>query len=235
MGVLDDYVAEAFITRKVTIVFKDKLLAGLPARGDALDFWIAQKHMSEEDAKVFKTRIAAGLLTDDEREEITNTSRCIFERDAQGKLVVWHGNVKAMLREVFTTIGLTQKAPGREKSNPSAGGKQVVQHMVHVSPLHIPVCRNGEQLSQPDGLFPKVKHIEDKAGRRSALGEYEYVLHGEMTFTVRWPAGWKKERDGSIFTEDEIKRVFACAQLDGLGASRSQGHGTFEVTKWEVA
>lgn len=271
ISILESYTKELFFIVKIRIKFRDLVLAGIPKSQNVLDFFMNARHMSDAEKADFKQRIADGNLTDDEKESIKEVSWCQFEKDAQGNLCLYHGNVKAMLREIFTTFGLTQRRPNKTTKGEanadkdlSAGGRQTFQHAVHVDPIRIPFEHQvtdpnvplantpfvtfkatdgftevdesapppaeGQPavIRQPEaGYVDKVKHIQDAAGRRSALGRHDYIRQPEMSFILKWPAR-------GCFTEEDMKSAMAAAQEDGLGACRSQGFGKFDVIGWEV-
>ncbi len=237
ISVLEEQAKALYTKVKIRIRFRDRILAGIPKHGDMLDYYMKARHMSDREKDDFKARTEKGELSPEEKEQITSTSWCQFERNAEGHLCLWHGNVKAMLREIFVTLGLTQKKPSLKKAEkeedkgPSAGGRQTLQHAVHVDSgypdsLRIPFERDGKLISEPDGSVDKVKHIKDAAGQRSALGRHDYLEKVEMQIILKWPTK-------SVFTEDDFKKVLALCQDDGLGACRSQGNGKFDVISYE--
>ena len=227
-SILQKYSDEAFHVRKITIKFRDKILAGIPRNGDTLDFFMNARHMSDKDKQDFELRIKQGEITEEEKAEIKETAWCVFEKDHEEQLTVWCGDFKAMIREIFVCMGLTQRRTSKNKGEESAGGRQHLQHTVSIDPLRVPFERDGKALTKPDGYVDRIKHIADAAGKRSALGRHDYVDKAEMTFTIRWP----KVGADKIITEDDMKKVFAMAQEDGLGACRSQSMGRFDVTAW---
>ena len=248
-SVLDD--VEIYEKRQVTIAFEDKILAGCPKKGDMLAFYMEAKHMSDAEKEDFKKRIEDGDLTDEEKEEQKETNWTIFEKDAEGFLVIWHNNVKALLRECATTLGLTQirysgntakakpkKAKKGEEAEvvplepekaevkeAHAGGRQTFQHGLQIDPLRIRILKDGQPIQRPDGFVDRVKHIQDAGGKRSAIGRHDYVERPTLTFTLMWPLN-------GAFKEEHIKKMLKLAEKDGVGASRSQGFGTFVVTEF---
>lgn len=72
-----------------------------------------------------------------------------------------------------------------------------------------------------------MKHIKDAAGQRTALGRHDFIFRPEMTIYLKWPAS-------GVFSDDEMKKALSVCEEDGLGASRSQGFGKFEVIEWTV-
>lgn len=242
-SVLTEIANKVYIRVKLRIKFRDRVLAGVPKNDQVLDYFMNARHMSDKDKDDLKARIDAGTLSAEEKDEVKNTSWCQFEKNKAGELVLWHGNVKAMLREIFVTLGLTQKRPNLKKKKgeteeaaalekgPSAGGKQTLQHAVHVEglagALHLPFLVGGSPVKEPSGSLDKVKHITDAAGKRSALGRHDYLDQPELDVILKWPRE-------SVFTEVEFKQALAVCQDDGLGACRSQGFGKFDVIAYEV-
>ena len=235
VSVLSSVENKVYFRVRLRLKLRDRILAGIPANDDILDWFMEKRHMSEEAKAEFKARVEGGLLTEDEQEEIKETSKCVFERDRDGDLCVWHGNFKAMLREIFVTLGITQKAPkrrgkgkdGEEDKSGAAGGRQTMQHGIHVDPLRVKFMRDGKTIKVADGAIDKVKHITDASGKRSAIGRHEYVDQPEMVVEFKWPA------DG-VIDEDDMKKALAVCQDDGVGACRSQGFGKFDVVEWTV-
>jgi hypothetical protein len=233
-SIFEEELKKLVYTATVRIKFRDAVLAGVPKNEDVLTYFMEARHMSEAEKDDFKKRVMGGTLTEDEKDEIKETGWCVFEPDCDGNLCLWHGNIKAMLREIFVTTGLTQKKPNTKKAveggdgpAPCAGGRQTFQHAVHVDPLRILFTKDKNTIKSPDGRKDRVKHISDASGKRSALGRHDFISQPEMEFFLKWPRK-------SIFTIDDIKNSLALAQEDGLGACRSQGFGKFDVTFFEV-
>ncbi len=226
-SILQEYADKAFISRQITIKFRDKILAGVPASDDMLDYFMNARHMSDKEKADLKSRVQDGKLTDAEKDEIKNMAHCVFEKDSEGQLCVWAANLKAMIREIMVCTGLTQRRPNKKAGEESAGGRQLMQHTTHIDPLRCVFHRDGKPLMKPDGYVDRIKHISDAAGQRSAIGRHDYIDKAELTFILRWPTKGDK-----IFTEDDMKMVLAMCQENGLGASRSQSFGRFDVIKW---
>jgi CRISPR/Cas system CSM-associated protein Csm4 (group 5 of RAMP superfamily) len=226
---------EIYRRAEVRIRFRDKILAGIPKGGNPLDYFLSMKFQSEQEAEDFKKRIASGQLSEDEKEEIKKTAWCIFERDHEGNLCVWHNNIKSCFKEAALSLGLTQKKhiaykkEDKDSDVPKtyAGGKHTIQITLHIDPLRVLFERDGKPISKPDGYVDKVKHIDDAAGKRSALGRHDYLDRAEMMFVLSWPKS-------STLEDSEVKRTLALCQDEGLGASRSAGNGKFDVIGWKI-
>jgi hypothetical protein len=228
LSVLDD--VKLFEEYQVSICFLDKVLGGCPAMGDMLEFYMEAKHMSDKEKEEFRERVRDGKLLDNELVSAKESNCCVFERDNEQCLTIWHANVKALLRECAVTLGITQLPPGKRKSNDDnaghAGGRQTLQHGLHIDPLRIRLLKDGKPIKKADGNVDRIKHISDASGRRSAIGRHEYVEKAQATFTIKWPIN-------GAFKEEHIKRMLKLAEGDGLGASRSQGFGKFVVTEFK--
>jgi hypothetical protein len=217
------------------IKFTGRLLAGIPKGGNPLDYYITSKHMSDADAESFRQRIAAGEVTEEEKAEMKDTNSLRFEPDRNGKLCIWCGNLKAMLREMFTSLAFTQiRAKTGDDDAKSAGGKQNLQHMIHVCRApndnggHLRLLVNGEPVTESSASMVRVKHVKDASGTRSALGEHDYMAEGtELEFCFKFYAHGPHQLE-------HVERAMAMAQDDGLGACRSQSYGRFEIVRWDV-
>jgi hypothetical protein len=225
-SVLSKEAEKMFATATIRLQFRDNVMAGVPRHENMLEYYLNSKHMSDEARADFEGRIKAGKLSDEEKEDIAQMSVCVFERDHEGQLCLWHGNAKACMREMFTTFGKNSIKPKKTLGEECAGGRQTFQHAIHVDPVRLVFHRAGKPIMKADGTVDKVKHITDMSGTRSAIGRHEYLIRPELTLVLKWPS------KGSV-TEEDLRQVWAAAQEDGLGACRSQGFGKFDVVAWD--
>ncbi len=225
-SVLDN---DLFQSVDVRIRFRDKILGGIPKQGSPLDYYITQSQMSDADAADFRARIKAGELTDEEKDAIKETNWCCFESDSAGHLCIWHGNIKSMLKEAFVALNLTKKLTKKGnlwKDSVKTHGLQVGVHVEPLRPLFVNV--DGKNRCDPDGAMDKVKHVDGKFGEKvSALGRHDYFECADLAFSLRW-------LDDGPFDIDDITKAMTLCQDIGLGASRSQGHGKFDVVAFDV-
>lgn len=246
VSVLSDFSEQLYARVKLTLQFREKMLAGLPSNEEMLDYFVKAKQMSDAEKEDFIARIQGGALSEDEKAEMKETSWTVFERDREGHLCVWHNNIKAMLRECMTTLGVfIEKRPSLKKGEEAAGGKQTYQHGLVVEENRVKLLSDFEYQKQPDGKLKKVslgaykpmtrphgyidrvKHISDASGKRSALGRHDFVDEARLVFVLKWV-------DTGVYSIDDLKRVWAACQEDGLGACRSSGYGRFDCIEWEV-
>lgn len=239
----------------VTLEFRDKLLSGIPQSGDMLDYFIKMKQMSDSEKEDFILRIQKGAMSDDEKAEMKETSWTTFEKDREGFCCLWHNNIKAMLREICSVTGtFMSKRASSKKGEERSGSKQTFQHGFNVKGtegdgLRIRILTNGEYakaekrgetplwkpfsdgkyvpVKQAHGHVDRIKHISDASGKRSAIGRHDFFEKARLKFEIWWLA------NGNYGVED-LKKLLALAQDDGLGASRSQGLGQFDVIEFTV-
>lgn len=227
VSVLADVEAKMFQSVDVEIEFLDKVLGGIPTNENALEYYIETKFTSDAEKADFRARLKDGTLTKDEIKEKTDSSTCRFEYDKDGHLSVWNGNLKAMLREGFTTLDIPSmvKVAGGYKN----AAKQQWQHGLVIDPLYVKFLVDGKPVTKPTGAMDKIKHLKDPITGmdRSALGRHDYMGAGtRMKFSIKW---LRK----SCITVDHAKELLCLAQNDGCGASRSQSHGRFVVVSFQ--
>ena len=239
------------------VELRDKLLAGIPQSGDMLDYFLKTKFESQAEKEDFKLRVTNGKLTDDEKDEMKETSCCVFERDKGTRnLCIWHNNIKSMIREVFSVTGMFMaKRASSKKGAIKGGGRQNYQHFLFIDPMRPLFLSNyfyddtGVQqfyhsedgksfdtnakdslwipMQEPHGYVDRIKIIKDASGQRTALGRHAFVDGVRLAFRLKWG-------DVNVYSIADMRKTFAIAQDDGLGASRSQGFGKFDVIKFDV-
>jgi hypothetical protein len=256
-SVLESIVLEENNRVGITLEFRDKVLSGIPQSGDMLDYFIKMKQMSDEEKEDFILRIQKGAMTDDEKSEMKETSWTTFEKDREGFCCLWHNNIKAMIREICSVTGtFMKKKANSTKGEERPGGRQTYQHgfNLHALPEHgddlrIRILTNGEYaraekrgepalwkpfahgnyvpVKTPHGYVDRIKHISDASGRRSAIGRHDFFEKARLKFEIWWV-------NNGTYSVDDLKKLLALGQDNGLGASRSQGMGRFDVTEFTV-
>lgn len=255
-SVLEHIVLEETNAVGITLEFRDKILSGIPQSGDMLDYFIKMKQMSDSEKEDFILRIQKGAMSDDEKAEMKETSWTTFEKDREGFCCLWHNNIKAMLREICSVTGIyMKKRASSAKGEERCGGKQTFQHGFNLKAvdggddLRIRLLTNGEYaraekrgepaiwkpfadgkyipVKTPHGYVDRIKHISDASGKRSAIGRHDFFEKARLKFEIWW-------LNNGTYSVDDLKKLLALAQDDGLGASRSQGMGRFDVIEFTV-
>jgi hypothetical protein len=228
---------------QIVIEIRDLIFAGLPKnRSVLLDYFKEKRLMTDVQAADLEARIADGTLTVAERENIQKSGECVFERDYEKKLCIWHGNFKAMMREICTTLGVfMKKKPKRDKGEEASGGKQTFQHGFNIEPLRPRFYSNmtydadgiatelpkWELMTTPHGTIEDIKIINDAAGRRTAIGRHEFCKNVRICLEIDWA-------DNGVYNVQDLRSIFTHAQTDGIGACRAKGYGKFFVISFEV-
>lgn len=143
----------------------------------------------------------------------------------EGTLYIEGRQIKAALKEGVAVAANAGKISTKSWGNPdnSTYKKQLkgwFPEHVFVPEFAIPLMRNGEYIKEPDGVLQKFIHTH----RGDAIGYEEYVQGADITFTVKTDVELTFEQWGMIWLT---------GQDQGIGASRSQGYGVYEVTGWE--
>lgn len=135
-----------------------------------------------------------------------------FYRTPEGELAIRGRHVKAMVKEA-ANIAYAKDRWGPTKK----GTKSFFAEHVFVAEDWIPLGRTA-----PDGIDQRFV----ATWRGTGIQYDEYVEDVKVAFTVL---------TDHKFTDDQWGTLWVIAERNGLGAARSQGFGTFEVTRWDKA
>jgi hypothetical protein len=132
-----------------------------------------------------------------------------------GELYVEGRQLKAALKEAVSV------AAGADKVDMTGWGK-TRKWLTNFFPEHVFVVEEKLYLGvvRPHGIFQQFVHTH----RGSSIQYQEYVQDATISFTIIADHPFSQRDWGMIWTTGEKQ---------GLGASRSQGYGTYQVTKWE--
>jgi len=149
----------------------------------------------------------------------------MFKRTPEGVLYIEGRQLKAALKEGVAVAANAGKVTTKNWGNPDNATykKQLKgwfpEHVFVVDEI-IPLHRDGEPLTNPDGVIQKFVHTH----RGDAIAYEEFVRDAEITFTVKTDVELSRE---------QWAMIWLTGQDQGLGASRSQGYGVYTVTGWE--
>jgi len=169
---------------------------------------------------------------DDESKRMHTT----FFRDEEGPYL-GHYQIKAMIREMLSCLGIfVQKR----------GSKQTFQHLLSVRScdeygniykgkkgLRLHFYRHGKRIQEVDGFVDKCAHVMTAQGPRSILKRHDKMGVSRIRFALTVPSNLSKGRSTAILNDEIIQKIFFHAQNDGIGCSRSQGHGSFRLIRLE--
>lgn len=228
MGIFDATAGDLFAEYKVKLRFRERLMGGIPANPEIIEAWLRNRFLgSDEERKrlVLETLRDLGAqinneLSDEEKlddamkQVAAERNGVCFKRNGEG-LYIEMRNIKAMLKEV-TNILFAGERWGKTYKGP----KNFVAERVFIHPYRIFLG-----IEEPDGVDLFVGHVNGPQGPRSTLTYYEFAEQREIDFIVKVT--------GDDVEEAAWPLIWMQAQENGLGALRSQGHGTFDILEWE--
>lgn len=239
----DKKASELFTRYQCSLRFTDKILGGIPKNPKTIEGWIRSQAGvdSEEEIKQMMLRtlidLGAEVTPEMSYEELTEASEKLaavkqtngFKINSQG-LYIEDRQVKAMIKEAVAIL----YPWGSKDSNGKDIGKwgvtkkaarSYLAETVFVNPAQINLCKDDEPVREPDGTEMMIIHASGPRGKVNSLSYSEYVENAELSFYV------DVLRD-SIQTE-YWPEIWVFCEQNGLGASRSQSYGKFEVTQWD--
>jgi hypothetical protein len=204
----------------VKIAFRGRVLGGIPSNQDLLrDHLLRQckKHFGDdaEAAEAEAKEIMENL--DEAVEQQIN----VFRRDSEGTLCLGAYQIKGMIREAGSMLGMTRTRPNR------ASFRQTVQHGFFPIPPLIRFRRGNEWVAKADGTQEDCGTVVDRSGARSIITVNEYVENAGCEFRLRVV-------DNGAITDQEMRELLGISRDIGLGAKRPQGCGTFDIVSFEV-
>ena len=217
-----------FTTYRARLVFRDKLVGGIPKDPKLIEGWLRTKagidRAQELREAMLRTLAELGANVDADRpfDELVRASSALaatrqttgFKVGSQG-LYIESRQVKAMLKESANVVFAGERWGATRKS-----AKAFVAERVFVQPDKLWLG-----VQEPSGVEPMVAHLTGPKGPHSAIGYHEYVeravLYCEI-LTLR-----------DCLTREQWRDIWLHAQESGLGAKRSQGFGRFDLEQWE--
>lgn len=196
------------------------LAGGVPTDPNVAEGWLRTKLADKDDLireAVAQTMVERGV-TADEAAKLVDTSKHLngFKRDDQG-LYIEGRQLKAAIKEAAAVARSVDKLKSRWGSTNKGVLGFVAEHIMVVEDrLHLGV-------TEPSGVlqsFPK----NPRTGQ-TGIQYTEYIETAEFEFTVI---------SDYAFTPDEWAMLWLTGEQQGVGASRSQSFGRYEVIKWEA-
>lgn len=214
--------SELYDRYRIGITIRERMDGGVPKDPKLIEQWVAAKtgHNDKETQKQIEEHMPDVEAAAD---EVAESMWCGFKRDAnEGFIYIETRQIKAMLRECATVLGITKK---------KRGSRQIIQHGFEVKGVN-----GGSKVPikvQNEGTHEGAIHVMTAQGPRSALKRVDYVGPGSTLDFGLWVLTTAPQETRHI-GEKDIRKMLALAQEDGLGANRSQGSGKFDVTSFIV-
>lgn len=224
-SVFAKYISKNYPHKYRATLLVDTLVGGTPMSEKAIEGWIKTKLAARDEqlrAMVAEVMIDAEIPAEEAAAKVAEKmGLCGFKTDETG-LYIEGRQVKSMLREA-SMIALAADRLKNKWGTTNKGVKGWIAEHVFVVEDRIHIEHDGETITEPSGVQQRFVHKSGPKGPVSAFVTEQYVTAAEITFTV--------ETDHK-FTDDEWAAIWLSAERNGVGASRSQGFGTFVVKEW---
>jgi hypothetical protein len=219
MSVFEKYRSEAYPHRFSGTLLVGTIAGGTPTDPKVAEGWLRTKLGIDKDDEirrlVAETMVERGVNAE-EATEIVNTQKNLngFKRDEHG-LYIEGRQLKAALKEA-TSIAVAAgklKQRGWGTTNKGIQGYLAEHVFVVEDRLYLGV-------TEATGINQRFVHTF----RGTGIQYEEYVAEAKIDFTVI------SDHD---FTEKDWATIWMCGEQNGIGASRSQGYGRYEVVRWD--
>lgn len=220
------------------------IAGGTPSDPKVAEGWLKTKLADKDDLireAVATTMAERGITADEAAAEVDMLKHLNgFKRDEQG-LYIEGRQLKAALKEAASVAVASGKlnARGWGKTNKGllsylAEHVMVVEDRLHlgmVEPTGLAAYEKGGLAGTGDN--PNVVWVSEATGitqrfvhtwRGTGIQYEEYVEDAKIDFTII------TDHD---FTNEQWAMIWLTGEQQGIGASRSQGFGRYEVTRWE--
>lgn len=219
---------------EVQVRFTDKIYGGTPRSLDAAlaaaEAQARKKKLDPEYVDALKEKVRQEFAEGQQRaeaqravgeepeeEEPIDKTWVTFQCDEEG-IYFDSRCVKSGLRECMSKLGVftTKK-----------GSKGYHDYGLFIEPYKIRFLdEHNNPVPMPDGCDDRAGHVSGPTGKRAILRRMDFVEKRTMRFRIRRMAG-------GLLSEEALIRALAALQLAGLGGSRSQGFGQFELIACE--
>lgn len=203
---------------RVQLQIRDKILGGIPKNPELIQGWLKSKGLEEKAIEEIaaKTEPAVAVAIEEE----TNKAWTGFKSDEDGVYIEGR-QVKALLKEACSMLRIAVK---------KRGTKQVLQHGTFVKPekIYLNVDDGDDSIAfeKPTDHLEMVAHVVGPRGPRSTIKRHDYVERPFINIEI-WVV------DNEMIPMQAIKDMLTLGQEIGLGCSRSQDFGKFDLVSFE--
>lgn len=218
MSVFADYRDKSYPIHFAGTLHVDRIVGGVPTDPNVAEAWLRSKLTNTDDEireAVAKTMLDRGVSAE-EATTLVNIQKHLngFKRDEDG-LYIEGRQLKAALKEAVSVAMAAGKLKSRGWGKTNKGLLSYLAEHVFVveDRLHLGV-------TEASGVMQRFIHTF----RGSGIQYEEYVTDAKVDFTLI------TDHD---FSHDEWAAIWTTGEQQGIGASRSQGYGRYEVTRWD--
>lgn len=203
------------------------LQGGVPSDEKTARNWIKTKlsdtrSESEIKALVAQTMAERGMTLDEAVDEVALKQLAGvngFKFDDSG-LFIEGRQLKAAMKEAVSVAVAAGKIDLRGWGNTRKYLTSYFPEHVFVAEDKLHLHRGGEAVKEPSGTLQSFVHT----WRGDAISYADYVTEVDIDFTVL---------TDHTFTKKDWAMLWLTGEKQGVGASRSQGFGQYQVTRWE--
>ena len=213
---------------RTTLLFQD-IACGVPSDPKVAEGWIKSK--IKDPAKSDRIRQAVedimqnrGLTEDEATEEVNSKRNCNgFLRDRKtGQFYIMGYQIKAALKEAVSVAVAADNIPAKQWGKTGKGAISFASEHIQVVDEHVFLTRGGQPVTQADEV--KQSFPINKITKQTSIQYTEICRDVAVTFTVA--TDWQ-------FTDEQWGTIWVTGNLQGIGASRSQDHGRYNVVAWD--
>lgn len=218
MSAFAKYRDEAWPYRYAGTINVPMLIGGVPTNQKMVEGWLRSKLADKDDLirqMVAETMVERGVNGEEAATLVAEDQHLNgFKRDEHG-LYIEGRQLKAAIKEATSVAVAAGKInqKGWGKTNKGLLGFVAEHVMVVERRLHLGV-------TEPSGVHQRFIHT----WRGNAIQYEEYVENASFEFTVI--ADYE-------FSEKDWALIWLTGEQQGIGASRSQDFGRYEVARWE--
>jgi len=218
-SVFAGYQSKAWPHRFAVTLNVGTIAGGIPTDEKVAQAWLKTKLADKDEIireAVAKTMVEREITVEEATKEVDSLKHLNgFKRNTEHGLYIEGRQAKAMLKEAVSVA----VASGKLKLK---GWGETKKFITGYFPEHVFVLEDRLPLgvTEPTGILQRFVHT----WRGTGIQYEEYVEDAKVSFTVV---------TDHEFTAEQWAMIWLTAEQQGIGASRSQGFGRFEVTSWE--
>lgn len=222
--VFDRYIDKQYPFRFNCTLLVSQIAGGTPTDPKVAEAWLRTKLADKDDLireQVAQIMVEMGVSAD-EAAQLADSNRHLngFKRNSEGLLFIEGRQLKACLKEAASVAANAGRISSKGWGNPD--NKNYAKGLKSWFPEHVFVVEHELSLGveEPTRVVQRFVHTRNGNGI-----QYEQVVeNAEINCTI--------ETDYE-FTDEQWATIWLTAERQGIGASRSQGYGRFEVVRWE--
>lgn len=227
MGVFDSFREESYPYEFAVQLRLSTIAGGVPSDKRVAEGWIKTKLGLDKDEEiqrlVAETMVERGVTQEEAAEEVSrNKNLNGFKRDDLG-LYIEGRQIKSMLKEDISIAASADKIPvrGWGKTSKWIYGFFAEHVFIPETTVYLKNPDSGNYITEPSEVIQRF--VKTKLGATGI--QYEEVVY-DCTIDFRVVTDYD-------FKAHDWAMVWTTGEQNGLGASRSQGYGRYEVTRWD--